>query len=489
MMAFIARLWRAIGRDTSVLWPALLFFALFSLWLLLPIQPNDYWWYLRLAEETLTQGRLPTVDTWSYTQFSQPMVYHSWLSALIFWSLDQLGGLDLTVLARAVALSLFYGLIWFSCRQAGVGPRLATGLVFITALAGSNNWAMRPQLFSYPIFGGMLWLLWQGDLLQRHRRWLLPLGMLLWVNLHGAFVLGFFLVGAAWAPAWKEWRRWGPVLGAMAVASLLNPRGIGAWTYLLTLLRDPASQQLGAEWQSPGTDTWQGALLFVILLLLPLLTPLSPRRLSRQHWLWFVGFGWMALSGVRYGIWFLAVLAPLMAYLLAPAEPDPIARTGTRGIPAVNRGLVLFLIAAPLALLPGWRAGWWTAAPPVLSPDTPVAATAWLSDQPDLPPNLWSDIAFSSYLIAVLPERPVWNDTRFELYPLAQWERYIEIAEAAPNWQDHLDADTVNLMMIHSQRQDRLLLALQQSPAWCQVYADEIASIFARQPDADCGSR
>ncbi|MFQ5578287.1 MAG: hypothetical protein ACE5G8_15000, partial [Anaerolineae bacterium] len=311
--------------------------------------------------------------------------------------------------------------------------------------------------------------------------WLLPPVMALWVNFHGAYALGFLLAGGALVGGGGNRRALLVALGGMAAASLLNPRGWGAWQYVFTLLTDPASQQLGAEWQPPTTEVWQGTLLFGWLLLFPVLLSTCSRRPGAADWVWFLGFGWLALTGLRYVIWFVAVLAPITARVLAPRLGAWLDRAAVRGIPALNGAIFLLLLALPLALLPGLRSRWWRAAPPVLSPNTPVEATAWLARHPELPGPLWSDLAFSSYLIYALPRRPVWIDTRFELYPLEQWQQYVEIAGAGPEWPALLQGEGIGLAMIDPAVQSRLRLALERSPEWCGVYRDGRALIFARR--------
>ncbi|RME51142.1 MAG: hypothetical protein D6796_01580, partial [Caldilineae bacterium] len=154
--------------------------------------------------------------------------------------------------------------------------------------------------------------------------------------------------------------------------------------------------------------------------------------------------------------------------------PFPVRR------PALNGALALLLLALPLALLPGFRQRWWRDAPPVLSPDTPVAAAEWLAAHPELPGPMWNDLAFSSYLIYALPERPVWIDTRFELYPLAQWHRYRRIAEAAPDWSFLLEEEGISLVMLNPAVEENLRLALENAPGWQKVYQDGTAVIFIR---------
>ncbi|HXW00472.1 MAG TPA: hypothetical protein VEC93_18790, partial [Anaerolineae bacterium] len=219
-------------------WLSLTLFVILSIAFLLPIQPNDYWWYVRLGQEISQNKVIPTVDSFSYTQAGQPIVYHSWLSALLFWVLHAGGGVPLTVLVRGILLVSFYIFIWQTVRLAGSGPRLASALTLLAALTGSHNWAMRPQLFALPLFSLALLILWRWQQGQGRHIWLLPVITVLWVNLHGSFVLIFLLAGSAFVGKDVDRRTLLKVILAMVLASFLNPRGLGSWGYVLTLLTD-----------------------------------------------------------------------------------------------------------------------------------------------------------------------------------------------------------------------------------------------------------
>lgn len=472
-------------RSREALWLGIVLFIVLIISLLLPVQPNDYWWYVRLGKEIVNTGGVPTVDSFSSTQFGQPTPNHSWLSAVLFLGLHQMGGIGLTVLIRTVMLAVFYAVLWNTCRLTGAGPRLAALVTLFAVLAGSNNWAMRPQIFSYPLFASALFVIWNWRVGRSGWVWALPVISVLWVNLHGSFVLSFLLVGAALVGGGGNRRTLLYALGGMGIASLLNPRGWGAWGYVFSLLKDPASQQLGMEWSSPTIDVWQGLLFYIWLLLFPLLISFSKKTLSWTEWLWFLGFGLMAISGLRYVIWFLAILTPLTAVLLAPIIGNRIDKTSGQGIPALNGVIVSMLVLLPLVFLPGFRETWWEEAPPVLSPNTPAEAVDWLIENPEIPGKLWSELSFSSYLIYALPERPVWIDTRFELYPIEQWQRYIDVSSAAPNWSDILEEEGITIMMINKDAQKHLFNVLDQSESWQIGYQDQTAAIFIQKPE-DC---
>lgn len=486
--------------SADLLWAGLPAFVVLSIAFLLPIHWNDYGWYLRVGGEIVRSGAIPAVDGLSSTQAGEPVIYQAWLAALSFWGLNALGGATATVLARGLLIAAFCALLWFSCREAGAGPRAAGALALLATLAGSNNWAVRPQLFAYPLFAACLWSLlrWQrasptepgeracataGGGHGAAAAWLLPALALPWANLHGSFVLLFVLAGAALVAGKGERRVLLKAALAAGAATLVNPYGPRVWEYAFGVASNPSVRAFSSEWQPLAIAGWQSWLFFAWLLAFALAAHLSPRRLGVMEWTWFFAFGGLLLAGVRHAIWFLAILACLSAGLLGALwarwdRPPATIR------PSANAALLAILLALSLACLPGVRQRWWPAGPPVFAPDTPVEAAAWLKSHPRLPGRLWADLTFSSYLVYALPERPVWIDTRFELYPPAQWERYLAIAEAAPGWEQALEKEGISLVMASVGRQPRLVAALEGSPAWREEYADGLAAIFSRRAPA-----
>ncbi len=85
----------------SFLWLAVVLFVALTIAFLLPITPQDYWWYLRVGQDTLASGSVPRLDTFTFTRSGSPVDYQSWGAAVIFFLIHQLGGLSLTVLFRA----------------------------------------------------------------------------------------------------------------------------------------------------------------------------------------------------------------------------------------------------------------------------------------------------------------------------------------------------------------------------------------------------
>ena len=164
--------------------------------LLTSIPPFDFWWHLATGRAIVAQGAIPTVDTFSYTQFGQPFYNQGWLAELLMYGLYRLGDIYLIVIVQALVMALAYGLLLRLCIIRSGRLRLSVALLLLTTLPLSfTNWVVRPQSYTFPLFVGFLTILTEYRLGRNNRLWLMPLLMVLWVNMHGAFILGLALIG------------------------------------------------------------------------------------------------------------------------------------------------------------------------------------------------------------------------------------------------------------------------------------------------------
>jgi hypothetical protein len=473
----------------DILWLSIGLVPLILLALLLPLSPHDYWWYLRLGQDVLHLGYVPSVESYSFTQLGEQIINQPWLSAVIFWVTYNAGNLNLTFLLRAICISAAYGLLWYWMRQLGLGPRLSAILIIVAGLSGSNNWSFRPQMFAYPLFVLTLVILWRWQKINNKLLWLLPVIAALWANLHGSFLLIFLLEGAALIFGKGNRKTLGVVTVITFLATLITPYNIQLWTSLAGSFIANSSWDITSEFLPPTNSGWQLNIFYGWVLAFIPLASFSSRRLSTLEWVWLLGLLWMSFSGIRYVIFGIFVLAAFSAYLLADWDLrflDPPAKITH---PILNCVLAGSLLLLSMLALPQLRAGLGVKADPsVVTPDTPIAATNWLSQHPKLRGPLWSDLTFSSYLIFALPTRSVWIDTRFAMvYPTAQYLVYSDIAGAQADWEALLDHDNINLLMISVKSEPNLLAALAVSTLWCKQYQDPVAAIYARTlPGGSC---
>ncbi len=344
------------SRSYDLLWMSLALLVLLPIALFLSITPHDYWFYVRIGKDILESGAIPRVDTFSYTYPERPIFYQPWLSAVIFWLAHSAGGATLTYFLRYICIGSAYALVWALMRYLGTGAKLATLLLILLGFSSSMNWSMRPQMFAYPLFALMLWVLWHWQTGQPKLMWTLPLITLLWVNLHGSFVLAFVLMGSALIFGAGDRRKLVIWFVASLFATLINPRGVFVWEFVPDMLTSASDQQFATEWRPPVNAGWQMNIFFAWLLLFIPLAAFSPRRLSLLEWIWFLGFGWLALSGLRYVIWFMFIMAvltgPLLTELWKSFRPVSEPQVTKPTFNYVLAGLILLL---PLMMLPGIR--------------------------------------------------------------------------------------------------------------------------------------
>lgn len=476
---------------------------------LLPLPPNDLWWHMAAGRAMVREGALITTNRWAYTiPADTPYVYQSWLSEIVMYGLWWLGDVPMLTLGRTLAIVGSYGLLaWHAWRRSQNGRAVAAALL-LAVLIGWNNWTLRPQTLA--LLPGAAFAVVLGEWLDGRWGWrslvALPLLMVVWVNMHGSFVLGIGLLGLAWlaaaidflgadrgrrAEAWQRTRSLTIVGGATLLAALCQPLGIGIVGYLRTMLGNAALQQWFVEWQPPdngfnllNTGFW----FFAVLLLLAALMALGRRRPGLTYVLWYCALAWLTIDGVRYAIWFGLLILPLLADQLASLarsrRPIPTGR-------AFNR-LYLSVVALSLvAVLPWFQparflgddaAHLFADAGPyqrLLGDTTPVAVSEWLAAHPQ-PGRFWIDQNYSSYTMWRLPELRVFADLRVELFPISVWEDYFAISRGNANSLAVLDRWKIDNLLLARGGNEALYTLLLQTPGWCEPYRDARSAVLTR---------
>jgi hypothetical protein len=489
-----------------------LFSLLALVWIFLsimPLPPNDLWWHMAAGRIMIAEGELITTNRWAYTlPADAPYVYQSWLSELIMYGAWRLGDVPLLSLLRTLTITLSYGLVvWHARRRAGPGPATLLALL-LAILVGWSNWTLRPQTLA--LLPGASFAVLLGEYLTGRLRtrwlWALPLLMLLWVNMHGSFVIGAVLMALAW-PAlahtawrtgssdpthWQRLRNYTLVGFATLAALFVNPLGFGIIGYLRTMLTNSALQRWFVEWQPPRisfnpyeTGFW----FFALVLILAVTLARGRRRPSSTDLLWYCALAWLAFGGVRYALWFALLLLPLLAERLALLLPERPATPAQPLFSAVLVGALSMLILltlpwfAPAQAFPN-AAGLYAdsgAQRWLLGSSTPVAASAWLAANPQ-PGRFWTDMSYSSYTIWALPAIQVFADLRVELFPEPIWRDYFAISAGNAQSLALLDQWQIDHLLLDKQFQPDLMALLAETPGWCQPFSAERAVVFVRCP-------
>ncbi len=458
-----------VGLDRRLIVPLSVLTAIFFFCF---IRQTDYdwWWHLRVGQDILRQGALPAGDTYSYTRAGQPFVVHEWLfealTALAYRAFAYRG----LVLIMALIVTATYLLHYLLLRALGVGRALAGLLVAWTLTLSFMSITMRPHLFSTLFLSVELWCLYLYRSGHRRAIWLLPPLMILWVNLHGAWIMGLATLALFIVGEWLNARARGEAVAlkgaglallAALAATLVNPTGPQLLLYPLGFVGgESATMRYIQEWQPPNFREPMGfafALSVILLIILGLRRP----RFDYTLGLWAVAFAYLGFSAIRHIPLYALVVLPIIAQQL------PARWRGTewpyrenRLTAAANWLLALIVVGTMAGIVFGNPLAQIGRTPNLTA--YPTESLAYLRDHPG--GKLLNEDGFGGYLIANLPERPVFIDTRVDFYGRDFLEEYITATRLKPGWRDVLARHDIGLILLSPD--SPLIGALRDDPAW-----------------------
>jgi hypothetical protein len=455
----------------------------------------DLAYHVRAGMLIIDQGAVLRTDPFAFTTAGGPWLDEQWGAQVLLALGYRAGGWAFLAILRAVLVAVVIGLVFVACRRQGTGLRVAAWLALGSFILAAAAMGLRPQLFGMVLFAATLAILAgrsDGSGRLRWTVWLIPLLVIPWASLHGSFIFAPVAVGMAWLDDLLARRPGAQRLLAVAIASvltsLLNPFGIGVWSYAIGLTTNATIRRLITEWQPTALLSVSGLLLYGSMVVFGALIVMTVRRGGGSApWrrigptlLWLVFLGVVAASAER-GIAWWALAAPVaVASLLGQADgvkaPDPAAppRRPERAS-ALNGVIVGVLVLVGVVLLPTWRSG------TSLLTDAPSGITAALASRVSPSDRIWNAQAWGSWLEFALPGVPVAVDSRIEVIPTAAWDDHIALSGGAAGWQAILDRWQVTVVAASRTEQAALIPLLQASPAWTQVYQDADGIIFVRR--------
>ncbi len=282
------------------------------------IHEADTWWHLKTGQLIWESG-IPRVDPFSYVIGGKPWVAFEWLSQALFFQLFDLGGAGaLTGFKGAVVLAVFL-LLW---RLNPDRPAWSACVTLAAALACRQSFVARPFIFDYLFVAGMTFTFWRISFRTPPPalRWILPLGTLLWANLHGgAALLAPLLTTAAAAAEWRKdpevpLKFWAQTAALSAAALLINPHGPAILGHLWNTMAFPA-RDLITEWHAP---TWEFRRLYGLFLLGGAAAALPTLRKKPFAAAWLLLLGLASLQMKRNIPLYLIIAAPAITAAFGP---------------------------------------------------------------------------------------------------------------------------------------------------------------------------
>ena len=455
----------------------------------------DLWWHIKVGQNILATHRWPTTDPFSFTVAGAPWIAYEWLGDVLIGAVAKYGGLLglvvlLMVLANAVILALYaYTTMRSGNSKAGF---LASGLLCSLAFASFN---LRPQMLGY------LFLILVLIALERFRQgkpralWFLPPLFLVWINMHGSWVIGLGVIFVVWASGLVEFhfgsieaKRWSPAerlrlefIFLLCLAAIpFTPYGTRLAAYPFTVASTlPLNVGNILEWQPMPFNILGGKMFLAVVLAFFLAQMVFRLTWRAAEVVLFFGGVAMACLHVRFLLLFVPFFAPLFATLLARWLP-PYDRKKDHYV--LNAILMTVVIAAMVKYFPT-RAG----VEKIVAQTFPVRAVEYLRQHP-VPGPMYNTYGYGGYLIWMLPEQKVFIDGRGDLYEDGgAFGEYLEVADLQPAAFMVLRAHAIQSCLLESK--EPLATVLTAHPDWERRYTDGVSVLFVKRNPATSQSQ
>jgi hypothetical protein len=232
----------------------------------------DLGWHLKVGEEAFLNKAAPTANLYNYT-YTGNWVNHEWLSDIVLFRLYETVGYEFIVILFAllivIALIILNVFIYKNARTKILWPILA-GLQLFGLMASLPHLGVRMQELAWLFVLFILIIIHYYHKTENWRYLLfLPPLFLAWANLHGSFLIGFFLLGSFWGLqiflqlyfksrlaqkiilkrglSWSAIKIFGLFIALAWTATLLNPYHLGLYEFL-SGYRNLAYLSLIKEW-------------------------------------------------------------------------------------------------------------------------------------------------------------------------------------------------------------------------------------------------
>jgi hypothetical protein len=476
-------------------------------------------WHIRNGELMLQSHSVTRTDPFSVTMNGRPWYAWEWLYDVTIAGVHHWLGLNGVVFFTAVIIAATFALTLRLCLRRGADLPVSAVLLALSLGASMIHLFARPHVLSW-----LLTVLWFQMLDSSESRgsgsgrplWWLPLLMLLWVNVHGGFVMGFVLLGLYLASGTirhfrcrqqemrqkiaRRLRELGAVTAASLAASLLNPYG-----YRLHL---HVYQYLSSRWLMNHIDEFLspdfhgvGQQCFVLILLVTIVGLAVGRKppLVQVSVLLFAAYSGLYASRSLpvSSLLITLVMAPLLTQVIAEGRTNPGLSSSLRAVSAqwerfgsrmrrmeLNfRGHLWPIIAVMLSLL-------------VCAHRGDLGSHAWIDahfDPHHLPVQAAEAIAergirepvfsldsWGGYLIYRLyPQTRVFVDDRHDLYGEAILKNYLKAVRVTPDWDGFLNDERVNWVLVPAG--SSLANMLELTSQWNVVYRDGTAVLLQRK--------
>ncbi|MBV8050137.1 MAG: hypothetical protein JOZ80_03040 [Acidobacteriaceae bacterium] len=481
------------------------------------LRDSDIGWHIRDGEQILLTHHIPHTDTFSSTMIAHTWYAWEWLYDLLIAGIHHVAGLNGVVFFTAILIAATFALVLRVTLRRGGNLPCSLFLLVLALGASSVHFLTRPHVLTW-LFT-VIWFDLLDDSASSYkagkRLYWLPMLMILWVNLHGGFALGFsllaiYLIGGGieysiYTSQRDQIASWLRHLTGITVvtiaASFVNPYGYHLHVHVYRYLSDRFLMNQIIEFRSPDFHS-AAQQCFAILLISTCISLASTRqKLSPSRLLVLLFAGYSGLYATRNlptsSLLMTLVLAPVLSATLSKAATSAwvafwlrqlFSRLTSFGFRMQEletnlRGHILVAVVLALGIWSCVHHGQLASTQLINAQFDekrfPVVAADYISRH-DIRQPIFSLDYWGGYLIYRLyPDTKVVLDDRHDLYGDQFIKNYLKIVLVQPSFAQELDQMNVEWVLVP--RWSSLANVLRLMPNWTEVHGDGTAALFHRQ--------
>ena len=464
----------------------------------------DTGYHIRIGEFILNTFSIPRYDIFSFIDPPPRWIAFEWLSEVIMALVYKWGELTAVVIFFAFCISLTYYFLFKILQKDKFNIVIVAFITLLVIAASSIHWLARPHILSM-----LMLLAWYHilDLYQykdKNYLYALPILMLLWANLHGAFMIGLVLLGIYiagnvakffFSPSPERDVHKSKIKALLLtlilslIFSLINPNGYHTILLPYELLSSKFIINHIGEFQSPNFHELDLLPFEILVLFTILILSVSRKKLNAIEILLTLFFINIAFYSVRNIPLFAIVMAPILAKQSQQLLNEHhnkftkfliIRDMNISGIDSSAKGclwIILPVIAVWAFLLFGFIEYHFD------EKIKPVAAVEFLKKE-QIQGHMYNEYEFGDYVIySASPQYRVFIDGRADMYGIERLKEYYRINKLNPDWEELLNKYQINFIFFNTDTLFSKYLAERKD--WSLIYSDKVASIFVRNDAAN----
>jgi hypothetical protein len=483
------------------------FSLIFFITLRPPTDP-DMGWHLRDGKYLVENNfQVAKTDIFSWTMPDFPVVMHEWMTDWLMYIISERAGLFVLALISALITSIAFILVSLGMKNE-LECKIIAGIMGL--IASIPILGVRPQMLSLLGLASVIFVIYEFKANPKTKKiFFLPLIFFIWVNFHGGFPVGLFLLALfILFELFKFFIRWrlrrkrearfslwlvryleegkikGYSLFQLAIVSFVsflltfvNPYGWRIYVEVFTTVFDTYAKNNIGEWLPVSMVSPISYQFIIYLALFAILLFFGFRKIGHIYLIIALIFLYLAFSSWRHVPIFLIISIPLWVEIVNKLSGQELSRlTRNRWFLLVMAVVVFFVAKQQIQIV----------YPISASVDRlakeggyPIGAVKYLRENP-IEGRMLNEYNWGGFLIWQYPEKKVYIDGRMPSWKLGEYkvfEEFNQIMRFDEGWQDALDRHEIGFVLVYDNFVHRMIFS---NIGWEEKYADGLAAIYVR---------